>query len=305
MTTRTTMLGELKNQIHPLSLSPIMAEKPWGPRQPSKFYPADAQAAWGEIFLAIRDFGLTSRVASGPLADQPIHKIAQNWGRELIEPPGSAGWPIPLTVWLERTGDQPGPVRVKSGPEFWRILEATPESWIGAGEDPNQSDWPQRLQLSLAEPGDNLIFPAGLPQAQGPGLTVIKAGLSGISLETLYDWGRRPDIWDYQNAPGVQVRRSNEPLLALGPDQGTEGLTTLGQMAGLEISLLRSTFQTLKGGRFAIICPISGQGRLNSSGVFPTNRLRLGGATLVPSGLGPYSIVSNSSLTALIFTQAR
>ncbi|MDR2422216.1 MAG: hypothetical protein LBE01_02420 [Deltaproteobacteria bacterium] len=296
------MLGEIKNQIHPLSLVPIMAEKPWGSRQSSIFYPSDSQANWGEIFLAIRDFGLTSRVAHGPLADKPIHQISQNWGREFIDPPSPAGWPIPWTIWLERTGDKPGPVRAKSGPEFWRVLAADPDSWIGAGASPAEADWPQRLRRRLVEPGESFIFPAGLPQAQGPGITAIKVGLVKTGLKTLYDWKRRPDAWDYEPAPGFEVEITDSPLIALKEPPHEEGLALLGQGPGLEASVLTTSFHSFKGGRFSIVCPIKGQGRLNSTGAFPTLRLRPGAATIVPFGLGPYSIVSNTSLAALIFT---
>ncbi|MDR1872445.1 MAG: hypothetical protein LBS60_11105 [Deltaproteobacteria bacterium] len=295
------MLGELKSQIYPLSLTPILAEKPWGARRISIYHDPGSKAAWGEIFLAIKDFGLTSRVASGPLVGQGVHQVGRNWGAEFMDPPRPTGSPLPWTIWLERTGDKPGPVRVKTGPEFWYVLEAEPSSWIGAGLDPKQSQWPQRLARRVAEPSDAFIFPAGSPQAQGPGLTIIKAGLAKIDLATLYDWERQPDVWDYQPTPGLVIDLTTEPLTVLEPPDPTSELAVLGQLKGLEVKLLRSTFQSFKGGQFAIICPIKGQGRINSSGATPTLRLRPGGATIIPAGLGPHSIVSNSSLTALIF----
>ncbi|MDR1576939.1 MAG: hypothetical protein LBT86_01740 [Deltaproteobacteria bacterium] len=299
------MLGELKTQIYPLTLTAIMAEKIWGRRQASPFYEADPQAVWGEIFLAIKDFGLTSLVANGPLSGKPIHQIGQAWGQELINPPGTIKWPLPLTVWLERTGDKPGPIRVKSGPEFWRVLTTGPESWIGAGEDPNQPTWPQRLRRRLVDPGENYLFPAGLPQSMGPGLTVLKAGLSKIGLETLYDWERRQDIWDYQSDPGYQIPINDEPLAILEPSPSGEGLYPLLQGPKFEVHQLTTTFQNFSGGRFSIICPISGQGRLISSGLYPNLRLRLGSATLIPAGLGSHTIISNSCLTALLFTPSK
>ncbi|MDR1395565.1 MAG: hypothetical protein LBK52_05300, partial [Deltaproteobacteria bacterium] len=204
------MLAELKNQIYPLGLVPMVSETPWGRRQSSVFAENNSQALWGEIFLAIRDFGLTSKIANGPLAGQPIHRVGQEWERALVNPPGEAGWPLPFTVWLERTGDQPGPVRVKSGPEFWYVLEGDHDSWLGAGLDPAQTQWPQKLKRFLAEPGEACLCPAGVPQAQGPGLTIFKAGLSKIGLETLWNWERRPDAWDYQSAPGYKVPLSQE-----------------------------------------------------------------------------------------------
>ncbi|MDR1084191.1 MAG: hypothetical protein LBP22_04860 [Deltaproteobacteria bacterium] len=296
------MLGELKNQIYPLSLTPIMSERPWGQRKPSAYYESDSQANWGEIFLAVRDYGLTSRIATGPLSGQPIHKIGQTWGRELADPPGAVGWPIPFTVWLERTGDGPSPVRVKSGPEFWLVLESDPDSWLGAGLEANQNSWPQKLSRRLTEPGEVLIMPAGLPHAQGPAMTVLKACPVKIGLETLYNWDRRPDAWDYQSPPGYQVPQTSEPPVFFNPLSKTDGYNLLAQGPGITVHLLNTTFQAFKGGRFSIICPIKGQGRLNSSGAFPTIRLRPGGATLIPSGLGPHSIVSNSSLSAVMFS---
>jgi hypothetical protein len=296
------MLGDIKNQIYPLSLAPILAERPWGVKQRSIFFPDDQKANWGEIFLAIRDFGLTSRVTSGPLTGKPIHQIGQIWGREFLDPPGPAGWPLPFTVWLERTGEKPGPIRAKSGLEFWRILAAEPDSWIGAGEDPQEPAWPLRLKRRLVEPGDNFILPAGLPQAQGPGITAIKAGLAKIGDKTLSDWERQPDAWDYQSTPGFEIELSSEPLIYSRPPREAEGLTLLGQGPGIEANLLVTAFATFKGGRFSIVCPLKGQGRLNSSGAFPNLRLRPGAAAVIPMGLGPYSIVSNSSLSALVLT---
>jgi hypothetical protein len=41
---------------------------------------------------------------------KPFHRAGQEWERALVHPPGEAGWLLPFTVWLERTGDQPGPV---------------------------------------------------------------------------------------------------------------------------------------------------------------------------------------------------
>ncbi|MDR1607198.1 MAG: hypothetical protein LBT38_02150 [Deltaproteobacteria bacterium] len=299
------MLGELKNQIHPLPLSPIVAAKPWGRSQPSLFYEPDSSTSWGEVFLAIKDFGLISRIANGPLSGKGIHQIGQLWGRELIDPPGQTNWPLPLTIWLERTGDKPGPVRVKTGPEYWRVLSAEPDSWIGAGVDPNQSSWPQKLSRFSSEPGDSHIIPAGLPQALGPGLTVIKAGLVKIGLETLYNWERPQDIWDYQSAPDYKVPITNEPLINLDPPPTEDGFLLVGKTSGFEVRQLKTKFQSFDGGKFSIICPLSGQGRLNSSGPYPNLRLRPGSATIIPSGLGPHSIVSNSSITALCFSSTK
>jgi hypothetical protein len=213
------------------------------------------------------------------------------------------GWPIPFTVWLERTGDAPGPVRVKSGEEFWFILEAAPDSWLGAGTEPGQDHWPQKLKRHQVDPEEAFIIPAGLPQAQGPNLTVLKAGLIKIGLETLYNWDRKPDAWDYQSAPGYQVPLSQEPIQIYEP-LNPQGLTLIAQTPSLTSRHLCTTFQSFKGGHFYIICPIKGQGRLNSSGAFPTIRLRPGSATIIPAGLGPHSIVSNSSLTAILFSQS-
>ncbi|MDR0548196.1 MAG: hypothetical protein LBI10_02105 [Deltaproteobacteria bacterium] len=295
------MLGDIKNDIYPLPLTPILAEKPWGQKQASPFFSEPIEANWGEVFLAIRDFGLTSRVANGPLADKPIHQIGQTWGRELIDPPGSANWPLPLTVWLERTGDKPGPIRVKSGPEFWRVLWAEPDSWIGAGENPDFAAWPQRLRRIVVDADDTFIVPGGLAQAQGPGLTIFKVSLSKINVETLYDWERPPDVWDYQSG-GQPIPRDGEPLIVLRPPLSSEGLNLLAQLPSFEASLLEGAFQSFNGGRFAILCPIKGRGRLNSSGAFSSQRLTPGKAILIPAGLGPYSIVSPNALTAVILT---
>jgi hypothetical protein len=58
---------------------------------------------------------------------------------------------------------------------------------------------------------------------------------------------------------------------------------------------------SVKGGRFGIICPIKGQGRINAGGPAPALKIRPGRAVLISAG-GPFSIVSRSSLSALILS---
>jgi uncharacterized protein YjlB len=298
--------GAVITNVSPLPLAPIVADKPWGAICRSSFnVPAKAEGVrWGEIWLASEDFGLISKVASGSRAGQSLAAVKADWGA-LLAGQGEAGkgrQTLGFSFRLERTGEEPGPVRAIGGDEFWYVMEAGPDSWLGAGLSRDDGPWAQRLKKLALEPGDRFLVPQGLAHCQGPSATILKVLPSGAMAQTIHDWDRPADPWDFAAAP-KPVPLRDAPLPALqtvcsGRDR------ILFQGPGYTATLVNTDFFTSTGQRLSVICPARGRGGIETSGLKETVRLHPGGAVVIPAGIGRYSIKSSSLVSYLLFELA-
>ncbi|MDR1309846.1 MAG: hypothetical protein LBL95_08145 [Deltaproteobacteria bacterium] len=295
--------GAVITNVAPLPLAPIVADKPWGSVCRSSFnVPSRSEGVrWGEIWLASEDFGLVSKVASGPRAGQSLAAVKAEWGSLLAgeADPGKSRQTLPLSFRLERTGETPGPVRAIGGDEFWYVLEAGPDSWLGAGTSREDGPWAQRLNRLAVEAGDRFLVPQGLVRCQGPSATILKVLPSGSMVQTVHDWDRPADPWDF-TAPPRPVPIRNVPLPALQTVcSGRDRILLRGR--GYTATLVNTGFFTATGRTLSVICPCRGRGSIETSGLKETVRLHPGGAVVIPAGIGRYSIKSSTLVSYLLF----
>jgi mannose-6-phosphate isomerase class I len=188
-------------------------------------------------------------------------------------------------------------VRALSGEELWCVLEAGVESWVAAGATPD-GPWPKRLKRSPVEAGDRFLMPPGLVRCQGPNLTVLKILPTGSMVQTLFDWDRPNDPWDY-TAPPKPVEIADGGIRQLKPV--CEGRNRVLHRSPLyDVTLVNTSFSTAKGDRLSIICPIKGRARVQSTGGAQENlRLHPGQAVVIPAGLHRWSVESGTLVSYL------
>ncbi|MDR3204220.1 MAG: hypothetical protein LBV23_05710 [Deltaproteobacteria bacterium] len=291
-----------KAQVTSLALEPVVAERPWGSKAHASFnWPAKAESRkWGEIWMACEDFGIITKVCSGPDTGQTLSYFQGRWGKGLSTPKNGQKNVLPISLRLERTGDEPGPVRVISGEEFWYVLESSPESWLAAGASDSLAPWPERLLKISPEPGDRLVMPGGLPRCQGPNMTVLKALESGAMVQTLYDWERQPDVFDFSPPPKDLTIEYLEPPTLKTICEGRDRILYQGPL--YKVTLVNTNFFSSRGdGALALICPVKGRGRVVTSGANEAIRLHPGQAIVVPAGVGRYSVESGTIISYLFF----
>ncbi|MDR1657483.1 MAG: hypothetical protein LBT47_08010 [Deltaproteobacteria bacterium] len=289
-------------KLTPLALEPIVAEKPWGALAHTSFNaPSDAEnLRWGEIWLACEDFGLSSKVASGANRGHILAWFKINWGLGLVGHRPNPNLPtLPVSLRLERTGSEPGPVRVLSDDELWYVLEAGTESWVGAGSTSSEAPWPKRLKKNPVEPGDRFIMPPGLVNSLGPHMTVLKVLPTGSLVGTLYNWERPADLWDFTPPPKEIPLVNTEPAPLKPLCEGRDRILYQGPI--YDLTLVKTSFTSAKGEGLSIICPIKGRGRVQVSGSKESLRLHPGQAVLLPAGLSRYSIDSGTLISYLHF----
>ncbi|MDR2366526.1 MAG: hypothetical protein LBF58_00180 [Deltaproteobacteria bacterium] len=297
--------GAIITDVAPLPLAPIVTDKPWGSACHSAYnVPSKAEGLhWGVIWLATEDFGLVSKIASGPQAGQTLAQVKARWGPALTGPvdpaEGKKKQALGASFRLERTGEEPGPVRALGADEFWYVMEAGPDSWLGAVTSPGEGPWPKRLKKIPLESGDRFLMPQGLAHCQGPSATVLKALPSNSFVDTVYDWDRAPDPWDFSPPPRpVPVVHTDLPYLytvCSGRDR------ILYQGPRYTVTLVNTDFFTASGERMSLVCPVRGRGNVETSGVKETVRLHPGQATLIPAGIVRYSIKSSTIISYLWF----
>ena len=289
----------LQAKLTPVALAPIAIERPWGAKAHASWnFPAKADALkWGEIWLACEDFGLETKIASGPHADKNLAWLKANWGLALTgHRPKESGPALTVSLRIERTGSEPGPARVMDGEELWYALEAGAESWIGSS---GPGELPKSLARTPMEPGDGFIVPPGLVRCQGPKLTVLKVLPTGSLVKTVHDWNRLPDPWGFSPPPkDVEIREGAiQPLKPV-----TERRDRLLHQGGLyEVALVKTGFATGRGDRLSLICPIKGRGRVQSAGNQETLRLNPGQCVLVPAAQSRWSVESGTLVAYLHF----
>jgi hypothetical protein len=297
-----TVIHETATEIAPLSLAPIVAVRSWGATGHSSFnVPAKCDGVkWGEIWLATEDFGLNNAVTSGPFAGNFLPFFKERWGvgfTGLLSP--QLKHVLSLSLRIERTGPQPGPVRVFSGDEFWYVLEAGVDSWLSFGTTSDDGPWPDRLNKISPEPGDRFLLPKGLIRAQGPNLTILKALTANSLVQTLYDWDRKPEVWGFTPPPKDIEIEKTEPLPLKTVCEGRNRILYEGP--AFSVKLINTNFVSEKGEKLSLICPIKGRGRIQVSGQNDNLRLHPGQAVVLPAGLGRYSIESGTIISYLLF----
>jgi mannose-6-phosphate isomerase-like protein (cupin superfamily) len=297
--------GALTTNITPLPLAPIVATKDWGTVCHTSFnVPSKAEGlCWGEIWLASEDFGLVNKVASGPCSGFSLTSVKAHWGevltgqKDLKEAKNKNS--LNVSFRIERTGDKPGPVRVLSGDEFWYVLEAGADSWRGADTSSEEGTWTQRLKKTTLEPGDRFLIPQGLVHCQGPSATILKVLPSHSMVQTIYDWERPPDPWDFiQPTKPLPIVHTDLPYLhtiCSGRDR------ILYQGSQYTATLVNTNFFSATGEKMSLICPVKGRGSIETSGVKETVRLHPGQSVIIPAGIGRYSIKSSTIISYLLF----
>ncbi|MDR2442686.1 MAG: hypothetical protein LBE31_04105 [Deltaproteobacteria bacterium] len=289
-------------KLAPLPLAPIVAEKTWGTIAHTSFNtPSQAEnQKWGEIWLACEDFGLNTVVASGPYQGHIMGWFKANWGIGLTGHRQNPNAPsLSISLRLERTGAEPGPVRVLSNDELWYVLEAGTQSYVAAGTTSSEGSWPERLKKNSVEPGDRFLMPPGLVRAQGPNMTVLKVLPTGSLVATLYDWDRPPDLWDFTPPPRDIPIRGTAPVALKTVCEGRDRVLYQGPL--YDLTLVNTSFSSGKGEKLSIICPIKGRGRVLSSGSNENYRLHPGQAVVLPAGLSRYSVESGTLISYLLF----
>lgn len=286
-------------KLTPMALAPITLEKSWGIKAHASWnFPSQADALkWGEIWLACEDFGMETKVASGPFAGHTPARLKENWGPHLTGLRAKPEIPsLTISIRLERTGAEPGPARAINGEELWYVLEAGAESWVGSS---GPGPWPKSMAKTQVEPGDGFIIPAGLVRCQGPKLTILKVLPTGSLVKTVHDWNRPPDLWDF-TPPPRDVEIIDGEMIPLKPVTERRD-HVLHECDLYDVSLLKTAFATGKGESLSVICPIKGRGRLQTAGKKESVRLHPGQAVMVPAAQGRWSIESGTLVAYLHF----
>lgn len=286
-------------QLHPVALEPIPAERPWGVEAHASWnFPSKADSVkWGEIWLAAEDFGLATKVASGPHKGRDPAWLLAKWGRGLVGYRERLEGPaLTASIRIERTGAAPGPVRAMDKEELWYVLEAGAESFLAFSGD---GQWPKCQKRLACESGDSLAIPAGLAACQGPRLTILKALPAGAMVQTIYNWDRPPDLWDFTAPPREVPLLGGEPRPLSPVAERRERLIHQNDL--YELKLVKTAFATGRGDGLSIICPVKGRGRLQSAGNPENLRLHPGQAYLVPAAQSRWSIESGTLVAYLHF----
>jgi mannose-6-phosphate isomerase-like protein (cupin superfamily) len=266
--------------------------------------PAKADGVnWGEIWLASEEFGLVTKVSSGSQSGKTLAQIKTQWGPLLTGSQDHDELGLKKTLnssfRLERTGEEPGPIRFLTSDEFWYVLEAGPDSWMGAGTSPAEGPIAKRLKKIPLEPGDRYLVPKGLIHCQGPSATVLKALPSASFVETIDDWGRPPDTWNFSKSP-VPITSTNSNLPYLHTIcSGRDRILYQGPL--FTVTLVNTNFFSAAGEKMSLVCPVRGRGSIETSGINETVRLHPGQATLIPAGIPQYSIKSSTIISYLLF----
>ena len=289
----------IQAKLAPVALAPIAIERPWGAvARASWNFAAKADALkWGEIWLACEDFGLETKVASGPYEGRVPAWLKANWGLALTGHRADADAPaLTVSVRIERTGNEPGPARIMDGEEFWYVLEAGAESWVGScGPGP----LPKSLVKTPVELGDGFAAPAGLVRCQGPKLTILKVLPTGSLIQTVHDWNRPPDLWGFTPPPKKLEAKDGElqPIKPVAARR--DGVLHQGDL--YEAALVKTSFTTGKGDGLSLICPVKGRGRVQSAGSKETLRLNPGQCVLVPAAQSRWSVESGTLVAYIHF----
>ena len=121
-------------------------------------------------------------------------------------------------------------------------------------------------------------------------------------METVHDWGRPPDPWDFpQPANPIPIVHTNLPYLytvCSGRDR------MLYQGPQYTVTLVNTSFFSSDGDKMRLICPVKGRGSVETSGLPETARLHPGQAVIIPAGIGRYSIKSSTLISYLMFEYA-
>ncbi|MDR1486647.1 MAG: hypothetical protein LBT62_01440 [Deltaproteobacteria bacterium] len=289
-------------EIAPLALTPIAADRIWGSTVHSTYsVPAKAEDVnWGEIWLACEDFSLNSVVSNGPFAGNALRFFKQRWGVDFCGYLSAEQKRVlPMSLRIERTGSEPGPVRVFSKEEFWYVLDVGVNSWVSFGTSLDDGPWPSRLSDKLnVEPGDRFLLPNGMVRAQGPNLTVLKVLQADAMVQTLYNWERKKEVWDF-SPPAVDIPIEKEALIPLKTVlEGRNRL--LYQGPSYSIKLIHTNFVSEVGEKLSLVCPIKGRAHLKVSGQPDNLRLVPGQVVVLPARLGRFSIESGTIISYIL-----
>ena len=148
------------------------------------------------------------------------------------------------------------------------------------------------------EAGDRFVMPPGLVRCQGPHLTVLKILPTGSLVQTLFDWDRPPDPWDF-TPPPKPVEVVDGGIRQLKPIcEGRDRVLYRGPL--YDATLVNTSFSSTKGDRLSIICPVKGRARIQSAGAAQESvRLHPGQAVLIPAGLARWTVESGTLVSYL------
>jgi hypothetical protein len=279
-------------------LVPTAVAKAWGSQARSAFdEPSQAEGVnWGEIWLASERLGVATLGESSSQGRQPLGWFRGQWGQALTGSKAPEFGPVlNFSVRLERTGGSPGPVRLASEDEFWHVAEAGPQAWFAAGLRQSAGSWNERLRKVSVEPADSFLMPKGVVMVQGPFMTVLKVLPLGAELQTLHDWGRRPDPFDFP-PPAAPIPQS-DATVAARRHEAQARVNALHRHPNFTVTLFRTNSRTSAGEPLTVLCPVKGRGRLTASGSRESASLRPGQAVLLPAGLGPRAIESGTAIS--------
>ena len=199
----------------PVVFHPIFKPKPWGGRRLATLFdkPLPGHDPIGESWELVSLPGHESHVRGGPLAEQTLGELVDQWGEDLLGSAQLADGRFPLLIkFLDAcehlsvqvhpkpaAGDttwQPG---IKH--EAWYVLHAEPDAklFIGLKEGVQPEDvarvanTPAMVDLLhewAGEPGQCYYLPSGTLHALGAGLVVAEVQTPSDVTYRAYDWNR-------------------------------------------------------------------------------------------------------------------
>lgn len=290
--------GTLTTRLdHPLSLTPLAAERVWGGRRIADLFGRDLpEGPIGESWEIHGDLP----VVAGPFQGRTLDSLVSEFGAELLGQRGDPSRSFPLlTKWLDckdwlsvqvHPDDRlamslTGSSAQRGKSEAWYVVcrdeDATLIHGLREGVDAKQvagvedASLLEMVRQLSPQPGELLFTGAGTIHALGPGFLIYEIQQSSDLTYRLYDWGRdRP----------VHPMESSRCLLEAVSPPCTQDATGL-QCPYFEIEVLEGPQSLhLSGESFAILAAVEGSWRLGGS--FGELRLELGDTILLPAHLG-------------------
>lgn len=227
------------SQLYPLLMQPGFDPRPWGTQDLSPIYPNHRfEQKIGESWLT----GDDCKIANGPLRDQTLAQLGQQYQRELVGDAARDPKRFPLLAKFlfphEKLSVQVHPDDAQAlrigepwgKTECWYVAHAKPGAQIGLGLKPgvtaaqleesiHQSRAEEMLNWINVYAGDMIYVAGGTVHTLGPGSIIVETQQQSDMTYRLYDYGRPRELHLKDGMAAVKEKVSSGKVLRPPPEQ--------------------------------------------------------------------------------------